>query len=145
MENEKEKKPKITPQKYAEILKGLELKSIGLNSCKSILDREKLSFNLTTSIKDEASFIINKDGDIEVLHRYKLSSRDPKLKKIIVKIECTFCLVFSSNKKVSQDFFEIFKEINLPINSWPFFREFVFTTTSRMNVPPLTLPLFKSH
>lgn len=144
MENKKGKKPRITPQNYAEILKGLELKSIGLISCKSIIDRENFNVNLSISIKDEATFKKNEEGEIEILHKYRLNGKDTKLKKIAIKIECAFCLTFSSKKNFSQDFFEIFKSINLPVNSWPFFREFIFTLTSKMNIPPLTLPLFKA-
>ncbi|WP_157205831.1 hypothetical protein [Calidithermus timidus] len=40
-------------------------------------------------------------------------------------------------------YFEVFKEINLPINMWPFAREFIHNTMARMDWPPFTLPLRK--
>jgi|Deesub1362A_J573_1020465.scaffolds.fasta_scaffold01453_9 preprotein translocase subunit SecB len=142
MENQKKKLPKISPQKYKEILKGLELESIYLKSCKCNINRENFSPNLHLLIKDSASF--NKEnGNIEIFHRYLLRGRKPREKQIVIRIECTYCLIFSSKGNFSEEFFEIFKELNLAINSWPFFREFIYTITSKMNIPPLTLPLFK--
>ena len=143
MENKKMKSQKISPQKYKEILKGLELESIYLKSCKCNINREKFSPNLNFSIKDSASFNIEENGNIEIFHKYILHGRKPREKQIIISIECTYCLIFSSEGNFSEEFFEIFKELNLAINSWPFFREFIHTITSKMNVPPLTLPLLK--
>lgn len=44
---------------------------------------------------------------------------------------------------MTPEYFAIYSQVSLPINIWPFFRELVHATTSRMNIPPLTLPLVK--
>ncbi|HKV23946.1 MAG TPA: hypothetical protein VJN93_05085 [Candidatus Acidoferrum sp.] len=36
-----------------------------------------------------------------------------------------------------------FMEANAVFNCWPYWREFVKSTTARMNLPPLTLPFFR--
>lgn len=36
-----------------------------------------------------------------------------------------------------------FSRTNAMLNSWPYWREFVQSTVARMNLPPLTLPLFR--
>lgn len=36
-----------------------------------------------------------------------------------------------------------FSQTNAMLNSWPYWREFVQNTVARMNLPPLTLPLFR--
>lgn len=36
-----------------------------------------------------------------------------------------------------------FSHTNAMLNSWPYWREFVQNTVARMNLPPLTLPLFR--
>lgn len=40
-------------------------------------------------------------------------------------------------------YFYIFERVSLPVNAWPFIRQFVHDMTQRMNWPPLMLPLLK--
>jgi len=39
---------------------------------------------------------------------------------------------------------DAFAGVNGVFNAWPYFREFVQSMTTRMNVPPIVLPLFRS-
>lgn len=43
----------------------------------------------------------------------------------------------------SQKEFESFTETNAVFNAWPYFREFIQSMTTRMNLPPVVLPLFR--
>ncbi len=63
----------------------------------------------------------------------------------ILRIECTFQLVYSLPESVKPNANEIraFCNTNALLNSWPYWREFVQNTIARMNLPPLTLPLFR--
>jgi len=40
-------------------------------------------------------------------------------------------------------YFYIFERVSLPVNAWPFIRQFVHDMTQRMGWPPLMLPLLK--
>lgn len=135
----------ISPQEYGEILKDLKLNNLYLKKGNFFVDRENFFKNEKIELKltDEAKFKKIKDGTINVFHDFKLDAFNMHSKKKILSIECIFCLNFTSKKEFSSEFFEIFKDVNLPINSYPFFREFVFNATSRMNIPPLTIPLIK--
>lgn len=133
--------PKISPEDYRKILKGLELKDILLCSLKADLKHELLSEGMKISIKDNAEFETN-DDEFIIRNKYTLSAKN-KNNKIALKIECTFIVVFDSREEITDDFFEVYKDTSLPLNVWPFFREFVNSTTARMNIPPLTLPLLK--
>jgi preprotein translocase subunit SecB len=143
MENQETKKENISPDKYREILKGLNMESIYLLTSKSSVDKKSIASGLRISFRDEASFEKKEDKIVEITHKYRLEATNRKLKKKVLNIECAFCLIYSFGEEFSADFFEVFKDINLPLNTWPFFREFVFNITSRMNIPPLTLPLLK--
>jgi preprotein translocase subunit SecB len=44
---------------------------------------------------------------------------------------------------MTKDYFGVFVQVNLPVNTWPYFREFVHSTVSRMGLPPVVLPLVK--
>ena len=132
---------KISPEKYRKILSGIDLKDILLSDIKASIKHEWLSEGMRISIKKNANYAY-KDDELIVTNKYVLTAKNND-KKIVLKIEGTFIVVFESEHEINDDFFEIYKEISLPLNVWPFFRELVNSTTSRMNIPPLTLPLLK--
>jgi hypothetical protein len=45
--------------------------------------------------------------------------------------------------KAKRDELETFAELNATFNAWPYMREYVQAVTTRMAIPPVTLPLFK--
>jgi len=132
---------KISPKEYRKILKGIDLKNILLADLKATIKHELLSEGLKISIKDSAQYSYEEDEFI-IKNKYVLTAKNND-KKNVLKIEATFIVVFESKYEINDDFFNIYKEISLPLNVWPFFRELVNSTTSRMNIPPLTLPLLK--
>ena len=60
-----------------------------------------------------------------------------------IEIEVVFGLRFRSERPMTSPIFELFKEVNLPVNTWPFLREFVHSMTGRMGWTPITLPALK--
>ncbi|MFQ6614274.1 MAG: hypothetical protein ACE5D1_05465, partial [Fidelibacterota bacterium] len=56
-------------------------------------------------------------------------------------IKAKYSVRFSGPDDIPEDFWRIYKELVLPIQLWPYFREFVQSITARMNIPPLTLPV----
>jgi preprotein translocase subunit SecB len=132
---------KISPKEYRKILNGIDLKNILLADLKATIKHELLSEGLKISIKDSAQYSYEEDEFI-IKNKYVLTAKNND-KKNVLKIEATFIVVFESKYEINDDFFNIYKEISLPLNVWPFFRELVNSTTSRMNIPPLTLPLLK--
>lgn len=140
------KSAKLEPREYHKIVSNLQLHEIYLRSFSASLDRDIFlkCKNLTISLRDRAT-TEGQEGKLKVTHSYYLKAMDPETqKKIPLKISATFRLIFSSKYPIEKEFFDIFKKINLPLNSWPYFREFAQSTTQRMNIPPLTLPFFKS-
>lgn len=137
-------KPKISPEEYRKILAGVNLIEISLKESKTFINKDiKPTTDLEISIKDESHFEKEGDGVINILQRYELDARKPKSKSRYVQISLTFLLRMNSKEPFTEDFFSIYKEVSLQLNTWPFFREFVHSMTSRMNIPPMTLPLLK--
>lgn len=138
-----EKKKKIDPKKYADILSKTQLVEIYLDSCSVSHMREEIQTEkkIKIEIKDKASFKIVEDG-FKAFHVYeaKAVSSNPEVLKPLMNINVVFCLVFRSHGDIGKDFFEVFKVVNLPLNSWPYLREFVQSMIQRMNLPHLTLP-----
>lgn len=59
------------------------------------------------------------------------------------ELTVTFGLRFSSSQPMTDRIFNVFKDVNLPVNTWPFLREYVSTTLGRMGWQPFTLPALK--
>lgn len=139
----KKEKEAISKKEYEDILNGLELEEISMVDGKFSLKNEELSPESNLKISEKFSYEMSSGGAIIIYHSYKLSVINKKTRRKSLGIECTLCVNYSSKKEFTQEFFEIFKDLNLPVNTWPFFREYVFNVTSRMYIPPLTLPLLK--
>ena len=135
----------MDPKKYYSILKKLELNEIYIESCTVSQLRDELlsEKNLQVTVKDKA-MLEQQDSKVTIIHKYDLKAKTSQTEKgFPLKVSATFCLIFRTDDKIEKPFFDIFKKINLPLNSWPYFREFVQSITQRMNIPPLTLPFIK--
>ena len=143
----KKKKAKdiIPKEKYRKILKGLKLENIYFMKGRFSLEKEELKPGSKVTIAEKASFEIKANNSVYIIHAYKLNVINIENKKRSVNIECSFHLKFLSEEEFPENFFEIFKKVNLPVHTWPFFREYVFNITAKMNIPPLTLPLLKRN
>jgi hypothetical protein len=138
----KEKK-KLSPEEYRSTLKDLEISSISLKKSKSSLDdRFEMKPGMEVAINTKAQYKYVKDN-IVIEHSYILSSKHSGGKIKMLEIEATFKLELISKQPFTDEFFEIYKDSSLMLNTWPFFREFVNSITSRMDIPPLTLPFIK--
>ena len=85
----------------------------------------------------------NTDGKCDVYHTFNvtISDKETKIKK--AKISLTLCVRYLTDILMTDSIFEIFRERNLPLNTWPYYREFVQDALSRMGWPPYSVPVFK--
>ncbi len=73
--------------------------------------------------------------------RLVAADRDQVLLSIRVVFELSYRLPVS--EEFDEEEMKSFADRNAVFNAWPYFREVVQTTTARMGLPPVTLPLFK--
>ncbi len=129
---------RIDPKEYARILETLELKNLYLEKGSFNVNREQLKGSLTLNIKDTFSYRSAESG-IEIVAEYTLMGKN-KEKKSTIRLKATFVLQYETPEEITDDFFDVFKEVSLPFIVWPFVREYVYSITSRMYLPPITLP-----
>jgi hypothetical protein len=60
-----------------------------------------------------------------------------------VTIRADYAVEYASPLPMTDAYFETFRALNLPLNTWPYFREFVHSTLARAGWPPTTLPAFR--
>jgi hypothetical protein len=137
-------KPKISPENYKTIIQGIELKSISLKECDAYLNADlNAPGDLKIGIKEEADYKLKEENLVHIFHRYTIDARKPNSKSRYIKLGIVFLIRITSEETFTDDFFEIYKQVSLHLNTWPYLREYVNQMTSRMSVPPITLPLFR--
>ncbi len=84
---------------------------------------------------------------IVVLVRFELVGKYPDLEpeEERIRIEASFRLTYrlDSIEGLDEENFRAFGELNGIYNAFPFWREYLQSTTARMGLPPLIAPLFK--
>ncbi|MCK5543162.1 MAG: protein-export chaperone SecB [Desulfobacterales bacterium] len=140
-------KNSLSPKEYNKNLRSVDLRSITLIDCSVKLKKENFPHNkeLSISIKDDIQFddkLLTEDT-IAFYQKYQLTTYEKNKRDFAFKIVAKYEVTFKQEQILSKEFWHIFSGLNLHINTWPYFREFVQNMTQRINVPPLTLQLLK--
>ncbi|TYB36684.1 MAG: hypothetical protein FXF49_00540 [Flexistipes sinusarabici] len=132
-------------KKYNNLVKHIDLLDIKLRNanCKNddaIFDNkvfQKLKINVSGNIKT-----INKNEDT-ITYKKEFSLKAKFGNKIMLNINAVYDVTYLLETEASEEYLKYFGERNVPINVWPFFRELCYSITSRMGIPPLTLPVIR--
>lgn len=60
-----------------------------------------------------------------------------------LEIEAAYGLSYASRQPMTDEMFAMFAEANLPLNAWPYLREYVASVFGRVGWLPFTLPALK--
>ena len=139
----KRARPIIKPSEYATFIEQIDIANIGLVSASAarLGDAERLS-NSIMDIKTKAWYE-NGQGEFRVFHRYNMNIKNAETRGQTAKLSAVFVITYRSELPLTEEIFEIFKGVNLPLNTWPYFRELAHNTFSRMNLPQIIAPAFK--
>lgn len=132
-------------EEYKRILDKIELSEIVVGHCKVIAKRGKLKGEIRIDLTANSKLVKDKRSHnvANIFHRYELRLKPEKAKTHAVSISIEYILSFSNAEGVTEEFFEIYRENSLVLNTWPYFREFVANMCYRIGIPLLTIPLFK--
>lgn len=128
----------------------VDLQSVKLLECdcrqQPISPKGKKAFD----IEEAARFEINQEENIiGVFIQFALNAFgegvEHKKENSFLNIRTTFLLLYKINSMEGLDdtAFRSFAELNGTYNAWPYWREFVQSITSRMELPTLTIPVFR--
>lgn len=136
----------ISPEEYRVFIQGLTLRDVRLTRGSYHSERTEITpTKHTLRVDEEATFALL-SGGFEVRHAYTLLLVNKGTEETCCgRIEAEFALRFDSETPLTAEIFEIFRQVNLGMNTWPYWREFVQAGAARMNWPAITLPLLKQR
>lgn len=131
----------LSVEEYQNILQNLHLEEIALNNLNVKRNDEYFGKEFGLNIKSKTRHFIV-DNRIKFYYQLNLTAKSPDKEKPALKIIPEFRIEYSKQEifKIDPEFFEIFPEASLRFIIWPYARELIQNTISRMNLPPLTLP-----
>ncbi|MBW8041459.1 MAG: hypothetical protein FVQ85_15880 [Planctomycetes bacterium] len=125
----------------------VQLKDVRLISCKCDQTPEatlgKKSYNIdysTEVLADKAN------GYIIVTAKFHFEAfAESRTRKPVILIDASFLLAYKIEnfEGLTQEGFEQFANLNGIYNAWPYWREFVQNTVTRMGLPSLSIPVFR--
>lgn len=131
---------------YDAFLKSIKLFAIALDSVFTDLDRDRYwserekKKRLVSSIDAAyaAKDVTSKHFDVTASMQIVITSESDN--KEILRIACQYSAHFHG-EKVTQETAERFANSEAKIIMWPYFRQIVSDLSSRMSIPPMTIPL----
>ena len=135
-------------KKYADFVAGIDLQKIYVRGINAQLN-ESVSVDksqpMNVRLDQKAQFRIIEEGLYEIIQNWQLIAAAGDKRRPLLKLAFDFAVIIRSKKKLEQDIFEIYATNNLMLNTWPYVRELIHNITARMDLPPMTLPFFKSR
>jgi preprotein translocase subunit SecB len=139
-----------SPDEYGTFVKGIELTRVRMvrshvEAPHPISDASAVNIEL----ENETGFRVHEEvGSFEAVSRFDLTFEEDGVDEPVGTISVTYSFLYESDMVGGEEdldpYFEIFAEVSLPVNVWPFAREFVHNATSRVDWPKLDLPLLKA-
>lgn len=127
---------------YNEFIMGLHLNAI---KASDIVGSTHPGFEPPAALKidEDVTYKNKKNGFIEITYKINLNAVQQKKSKPGLDISARYKMIYSSKKALNDDVFNEFKNRELRIQIWPYFRELVNHLTFYMGLPPLILDLIK--
>ncbi len=147
-------------EEYIRFIKGLSLKSIELLEI-AAKKEEDFFPPATVDVNHEVKFqhdFAESDSQLELMEekleeegeysinayvKFKLEAKSRAKKRIGLRITAVFLVKYESKLPPLEVFLNRFSNHALLLHTWPYFRQYVFDTTARMNLPPLSLDVIK--
>jgi len=134
--------------KAAAIVDAFDLKRVQMVDCavSQRLREDRLPEHLKCNVDYECEhFADKKTIVVDLLCSLNAYYDEAESGEAPLALKCTFRAhyVSESSAEVADDQLAAFGKATATFNVWPYWREFVQTMTSRMGLPPLTLPFFR--
>jgi len=136
------KKEIVFHKEYENFIKNLSLKELKLTSVSASV-QDDFSPPANLRIKDTPEYEEIGEKQILVSIKYHLEAIKQGAKSPGLIIDAHYTLLYTTEIPMTREFFEIFKQSSLRLQTWPYFRQIVHQITLEMHLPPLILDTIK--
>jgi hypothetical protein len=139
-ELEQPKKYRVGPAEYGVFISQIEIHRVFLVSAsikRTRLPAEDATLNYNERI-GRSKFELTESG-FRALYPYSVEFTETGSESPFGQVTCTFAAEYKSEQEMSTKIFSAFRELNLPLNVWPYVREYIHSTTNRMGLPAVIL------
>lgn len=134
-------KEKITPAEYGDYMAKLELKDVRLMSITSRRFNAPISESRNVSFDEKVVPMGIQERSAQVAVEYIVKAKSGTRR--VAEIRAKYMAIFETAERLPEEFFVLYNEYSLPLQTFPYLRECVNSMFSRMGLPPLILPLRK--
>jgi len=137
----------LSTREYGRFLRNLDVVAVGLEQVSAKLDRPglaRLRSKKNNGIRKIAALyrVDAFEGDhFDLTATFKFFYTNRETKETPLVIVCDFRSHFHGEKPLSERFVQQFAGAEFRLIVWPYFRQFIFDTTARMAIAPITIPL----
>lgn len=135
--------PAISPAEYNAFIDGLDLRSIRMVHARIEASRLPERSGLVPAVRAHEADYQNEEGGVRVTHSFVFTGTYPEENEPAVAVEVDFEVRYSAAGRMSDPIFAEFRRRNLPLNTWPYFREFLHAALARTGWPVYHLPVYK--
>lgn len=135
--------PAVSPSEYNEFLRGVQPREVRLVRAGVEAPVRYGDVPLQAAVELGDSRYEPVDEGFVALQTGRFTGRDAEGNEVIV-VEAEFELRYTSERPMTDPIFDVFHELNLPVNVWPYLREFFQQATLRAGWPGFVLPAFQS-
>ncbi len=128
-------------QAYAEFIEQIRLQAIWLSSAKIVNRVGPLTPEHVAIKIEETSNWDPYSWGFRATTEYRVRLTDKR--RLLATFDATYAVDFASNQPMTDSIFSTFGAVNLPVNTWPYLREFLASALGRMNWTTFTLPALK--
>jgi hypothetical protein len=135
--------PSISPRDYNAFLAGVQPREVRLVRSGLEAHVRYGDVELKAAVELGGSRYESTDDGFVAWQTGRFTGADPDGNELIV-VEAEFELRYASERPLTDEIFEVFQHLNLPVNVWPYLREFFQQSTLRAGWPGFVLPAFQS-
>lgn len=140
----KKQNPPISYAQFKDFIKEIQLSNISLKELNAvILEDPKIIESANLSIDQDSSFA-NHPNSALVESSYTFTLTESEKDISVLELKVTYVCLYDTKIPFDNEIFALFSSNILPSHVWPYVREIVQNTVTRMNLPALTLPIWKS-
>lgn len=104
------------------------------------VDRDKLGSRNRLEVGFKTEILEQDSRHSYFLQKFNLAVKPENVDETVVTIACEIVVKCTSDQDVSSDFWKTYEQTTLAIISVPYFREFVFSLSGKMGIPPIHVP-----